>query len=235
MPSATLPLSQVPSLIALLFPAEPRIHLEYPQLGVNLDFPQWGLDYAVSLVVIISLVYLFKKRGEYWHYSNLSTFLYFVFYLVQAPVAYMFAGLQVGYLIFGIHGMYLWMLERGRDFKGTRFNEPFWYNLGWVLTLIIFGYATYATFQSKGFADIWGYLQFAITATALVANWGTTRKWSWSWYLWIAVNAMYAVYFYHFGVWGQFGLQFILAAMSLEGLRQWKLEEHKAVASSVTL
>jgi nicotinamide mononucleotide transporter len=232
MPSVNVPLDRISALIATFFPAEPKIQLEYPQWGIHVQFPQWGLDYAVSLVVIISLVYLFQKRGAYWHYSNLSTFLYFVFYLVQTPAAYMFAGLQVGYLIFGIHGMYLWMLERGRDFKGVRFNEPFWYNLGWVLTLIIFGYATYATSNTNGFADGWGALQFATTATALIANWATTRKWSWSWYLWIAVNAMYAVYFYHFEVWGQFGLQFILAAMSLEGLRQWKRDEQNTVRSS---
>ncbi len=105
--------------------------------------------------------------------------LYFVWYIFSSAPLYLLAGLQVGYLIFALHGMVLWRLERGRDTLRRPFSEPLWYNLGWRLTLVIFAYATYATYataSSKGFADVWGYLQFVITGLALVANWATTRK-----------------------------------------------------------
>ena len=202
-------------MLDILFPATPTITL------LGLAFSQWWLDYSSSVVVILSLWYLFSKHAFYWYLSILATFLYFVFYTFSSNPAYLFAGLQVGYLIFALHGMVLWRLEHRRDTQRHPFNEPLWYNLGWGLTLLIFGYATYATASSNGFADIWGYLQFTITALALIANWGTTRKWAWSWGLWILVNALYAVYFAHYAYWGQFVLQFILGGMSVWGWIEW--------------
>jgi len=212
-------------VLDFLFPSTPVISL----LGVS--FPQWWLDYSSSVVVILSLWYLFSKHPFYWHLSILSTFLYFVFYTFSSQPAYLFAGLQVGYLIFALHGMVLWQLEHKRDTQQRPFNEPFWYNLGWGLTLVIFAYATFATASSDGFADLWGYLQFVITALALVANWGTTRKWAWSWGLWILVNALYAVYFFHLAYWGQFVLQFILGGMSAWGWVEWIKQDRAARAS----
>jgi nicotinamide mononucleotide transporter len=50
----------------------------------------------------------------------------------------------------------------------------------------------------------------------------TTRTWMWSWYLWIAINCLQALYFGHFHLWGQFTLQFVLGAMSVSGLRKWR-------------
>ena len=202
-------------MLDILFPATPTISL------LDLTFSQWWLDYSSSVVVILSLWYLFSKHAFYWYLSILATFLYFVFYTFSSNPAYLFAGLQVGYLIFALHGMVLWRLEHRRDTQRHPFNEPLWYNLGWGLTLLIFGYATYATASSNGFADVWGYLQFTITALALIANWGTTRKWAWSWGLWILVNALYAVYFAHYAYWGQFVLQFILGGMSVWGWIEW--------------
>ena len=135
-------------MLDILFPATPTISL------LGLAFSQWWLDYSSSVVVILSLWYLFSKHPFYWYLSILATFLYFVFYTFSSNPAYLFAGLQVGYLIFALHGMVLWRLEHRRDTQSHPFNEPLWYNLGWGLTLLIFGYATYATASSNGFADV---------------------------------------------------------------------------------
>ncbi len=174
------------------------------------------LDICASALVIISLLFLFRKSGWYWVFSNLSVFPYFALFLFTSQ--YMLAGLQVSYLIFGIHGQYLWWLEHRRDKRGQSFHEPFWYNLGWVMSLAIFVYTVFMT----RFTDGWAGLQFAITAASLIANWATTRKWTWSWWLWIAVNAAQAVLFLHLHLWYQVALQFILAAMSVRGLIVWQ-------------
>ena len=73
-------------------------------------------------------------------------------------------------------------------------------------------------------------MQFAAVTLALIANFGTTRKWSWSWPVWMVVNAVQAVYFWHTGYWVLFALQFILAGMSLYGWREWRRDEARAVA-----
>lgn len=179
------------------------------------QIPQWWLDWSGSAAVVVSLVFLFYKREGYWHFSNLSLIPYFLLFL--SGDNYMLAGLQVSYLAFGAHGLILWRLEARRDRGGKEFDEKLWYLAPWALSLAIFVYTVYAT----DFVDRWAWLQFVVVSTALVANVGTTRKWVWSWYVWVAVNAMSAVLFWHFGLWAQFGLQFLLAGMSLWGAREW--------------
>lgn len=184
--------------------------------GILSDVPQWVYDTSGSVCVVVSLVHLFEKRVTYWHWSNASLIPYFL--LFAGTRQYMLAGLQVSYLIFGIHGWWLWKLEARRDRHGTRFAEGFWYNLGWVLTLAIFAYTAAIT----ELVGVWAWLQFAITSLALIANWGTTRKWRWSWFVWMAVNVASAIYFARQGFWAQFALQFVLFAMSVQGARAWR-------------
>ena len=149
----------------------------------------------------------------YWHWSNASLLPYFLLFVSGGQL--MLAGLQVSYLVFGVHGLLLWRLERRRREGGRRFDAAAWYRAGWVLTLAIFAYTVALT----DFVDVWAGLQFAIVSLALVANWATTRTWTWSWVAWMVVNVLQAIYFAHAGLWAQFGLQFVLFAMSAHGLR----------------
>lgn len=178
--------------------------------------PIWILDWTGSLLVVLSLLFLIPKKLTYWHFSNASLLPYFVLFV--AGQQYMLAGLQFAYLIFGIHGYWLWRLERQREQQQKPFNELLWYNLGWVLTLLIFAYTVSVT----AFTDRWAWLQFAIVSLSLLANWATTRKWIWSWYVWLPVNLLQAGYFWHFEYFGLFLLQFVLFGLSLRGLIVWR-------------
>ena len=70
-------------------------------------------------------------------------------------------------------------------------------------------------------------MQFAAVSLALVANFATTRKWAWSWPVWILVNAVQAVYFWHLGLPAQFGLQFVLASLSVWGWLEWRRQDQQ--------
>lgn len=174
------------------------------------------LDIGGSTLLLISLVLLIRKHLWYWHFGNLSLLPYFVVFVTSGQ--YMLAGLQVSYLIFGLHGLLLWILEDHRDTRFVPFNERIWYNAGWVMALGIFIF----TAAISDFSDGWTVLQFASTAVALVANWATTRRWVWSWYAWLCVNALQAVLFFHLAFWAQFAMQWILAALSVQGLLTWR-------------
>jgi nicotinamide mononucleotide transporter len=187
--------------------------------------PQWFWDYSGSVFVVISLVYLFRKQITYWHWSNASNIPLFILFMSQG--AWQFAGLQVAYLIFGIHGLYLWFLEHRRDRGEIQFNEPLWYAVTWAASLVIFAYTVWVT----DFKNPWNWVQFAAVALSLIANFGTTRKWSWSWPVWIVVNAIQAVYFYNAQTWGQFGLQFILAGMSVYGWLEWRKQDEQTLVA----
>jgi nicotinamide mononucleotide transporter len=176
------------------------------------------LDIGGSLLLLISLVLLIRKHLWYWHFGNLSLVPYFA--LFAASGQYMLAGLQVSYLIFGLHGLMLWMLENRRDARRVPFNERVWYNAGWTMALGIFAF----TVTISDFSDGWTVLQFVSTSIALVANWATTRRWIWSWYAWLCVNALQAVLFFHLELWTQLAMQGILAALSVQGLLTWQKE-----------
>lgn len=183
------------------------------------EVPLWVLDWSGSLLVVASLVFLFRKRIGYWHLSNASLLPYFALFMTGRQ--FMLAGLQASYLVFGVHGLLLWQLEHRRDTGAGRFNERIWYQIGWILSLLIFAYSVVVT----DFVDRWAWLQFVVVSLSLIANWATTRKWTWSWPVWLVVNALQAVLFRHLELWGQFGLQFVLFAMSLQGWSMWRRED----------
>lgn len=185
--------------------------------------PQWVWDWSGSVCVMVSFYFLWTKRYAYWHFSNASLLPYFV--LFETTAQYMLAGLQAIYLLFGLHGLTLWFLENRKHLWAKWFRP-----LTTPLTLSIFFYAVYVT----EFAEFWTYLQLAIVSVSLVANWGTTRRYAWSWLVWLPVNAAQAVYFFHGGLWGLFLLQFVLFAMSLKGYLEWKRDEHLAMAGRRT-
>lgn len=188
----------------------------------GLGIPIWVLDWSGSLMVVASLWFLWHKRPGYWHWSNASLVPYFALFVSTGQ--YMLAGLQVSYLIFGVHGLLLWRLERLRRDDGRQFAQGPWYAAGWIISLGIFAY----TIGVSEFSSFWTWFQLAIVSASLLANMATTRTWVWSWYLWIAVNAAQAVYFWHLSLYAQFGLQFVLAAMSIEGARRWRSERMPA-------
>ena len=191
---------------------------------LGLEIPTLLLDLTGGFCVLVSLYFLWAKSSTYWHWSNLSLLPYFLLFVAGGQ--WMLAGLQVTYLLFGIHGLYLWHLETRRARGEIRFNEPLWYGVTWVASLAIFAYTVAVT----DFSAVWNWVQFAAVTLALIANFGTTRRWAWSWPVWIAVNAVQAVYFWHAEYWVLFALQFVLAAMSVVGWRAWRRDERREVA-----
>jgi nicotinamide mononucleotide transporter len=188
------------------------------------SLPTWALDLSGGLAVLVSLCFLFAKRRAYWHWSNASLLPYFL--LFASGNLWMLAGLQVCYLLFGLHGLYLWHLEERRDRGELKFNEPAWYGVTWVASGLIFAFTVVVT----DFSAVWNWVQFGLVVVALIANFATTRRWTWSWPVWILSNVLGAVYYGHTQYWALFTLQFILAGMSVYGWREWQKDERRGVA-----
>jgi nicotinamide mononucleotide transporter len=187
----------------------------------GISIPIWVLDWSGSALVVVSLVYLFHKRPGYWHFSNASLIPYFALFVSGGEL--MLAGLQASYLVFGVHGLVLWRLEARRDAGSEGFNEAAWYRAGWLLSLAIFAYTVKAT----DFVEGWAWLEFVIVSLSLVANWATSRKWTWSWPVWMLVNVLQSVYFAHLHLYGQFALQFALFGMSVHGWSVWHRDDRQ--------
>ena len=125
------------------------------------SLPPLLLDLSGAFAVLVSLYFLFAKARAYWHWSNASLLPYFLLFVGGGQ--WMLAGLQVTYLLFGIHGLYLWHLEARRDRGELSFNEPLWYGVTWVASLAIFAFTTIVT----DFSQPWNWVQFAAVTLAL--------------------------------------------------------------------
>jgi len=193
------------------------------------SIPSWVLDVAGALAVVVSLYFLFAKRRAYWHWSNASLLPYFLLFV--SGKLWMLAGLQVCYLLFGLHGLYLWHLEERRDRGELKFNEPLWYGVTWAASGLIFVFTVLVT----DFSVPWNWVQFGLVVIALVANFATTRRWAWSWPVWIVSNLVGALYYGRSHYWALFALQFLLAAMSVYGWRVWQKEERHRGATVAAL
>src|SRR6185436_8403551 len=96
---------------------------------LGLDIPIWLLDWSGSVMVVVSLVFLFEKRLGYWYWSNASLVPYFLLFGVEQQ--FMLAGLQVTYFAFGVYGLMLWKLELLDAASVRTFDERRWYRAGW--------------------------------------------------------------------------------------------------------
>jgi nicotinamide mononucleotide transporter len=176
--------------------------------------PAWVWDWSGGILFLISLYFYFFKLPSAWHWSNASLVPYFIVFCMLE--LYMLAGLQVIYLMFGIHGLILWKLQE-------RHNRwaPAWERLAVPFGLVIFGYTVYIT----QFADAWAWLQFVIVSLAIIGSVLLVLKKRSSWLVYIVSNVLGLVYFPHEGLWAMTFVQFAAALMSVYGYQQWKKDD----------
>jgi nicotinamide mononucleotide transporter len=167
-------------------------------------------DWGGSILAAISIVCLFRKSLWYWYTGIAANVLWF--YLFVTTSTLMVAGLQVSYAVFALYGIGRWRRER----HGDRLSGG-WDHGGTALALGIFALTVVAT----SFAGWPSWVEFAAVALSILANWLTAMKLVWCWPVWIATNALFAVLFFHAELWGLFTMQFVFAALSVVGLREW--------------
>ncbi len=181
------------------------------------SIPMWVLDWAGSIPFLISLFFFWFKRESSWHWSNASLLPYFLLFITTE--AYMLAGLQVIYLLFGIHAFILWYGEnRAKEWapKIRYITVPF--------GIIVFAYSVYIT----EFVGVWEVLQFLITATAIIGSVLLTLRYASAWTVYICSNVFGVIYFTHMELWGLTIVQVLAALISIQGYRLWKRDQDEA-------
>jgi nicotinamide mononucleotide transporter len=139
------------------------------------------------------------------------------------------AGLQVVYLVLGVLGWYWWL--RGGPDRGRLVvhGTP---RAAWVVGLAAAAACTAAlvavlTTWTDSTVPLWDALT---TSSSLLAQTMLGRKWIGNWWVWIATDVVLVALYASQGLWLTAVLYVGLAAMCVQGLREWSAARRAAAA-----
>jgi len=170
-------------------------------------------DWGGSIAGAISIVFLLRKSLGYWYWSIVATLLWL--YLFIETESLMVAGLQLFYTAFAVYGIARWHLERRSLAVPRRLDHA-----GALVAVSIL----VATIALSDFASWASWIELTAVALSILANWLTALKVVWCWPIWIATNVLFGILFWHLGLWGLFGMQFLYGALSVVGWWTWRRE-----------
>lgn len=147
--------------------------------------------------------------------NNVVLFAVFLFAGLYAA-----AGLQVVYLVMGVHGWWRWTrkVEQNRTYIGStpRRVWPLLVIVGVIMALILIWVLTTFTDSEVAIADA------ATTAASLVAQYMLNRKWIQTWYVWIGVDVVFIGLSIVSGLWVIAALYLLFIGLCVFGYRSWR-------------
>ncbi|WP_431803020.1 nicotinamide riboside transporter PnuC [Microbacterium sp. bgisy203] len=164
-------------------------------------------------------VFLAARRNVWTYPLGIANNLVFLAVFVPAGL-YAAAGLQVVYLVLGIHGWIHWTrgVEQDREYIARTPRRA-------VFPLIAAGLAGAAvlTWVLSTFTDSQVALADAATTSAsLVAQYMLNRKWIENWFVWIGVDIAFVALSIATGLWIVAALYALFIVLCVYGYRGWR-------------
>jgi nicotinamide mononucleotide transporter len=186
----------------------------------------WLVAHGTSCVELVAFlfgavsVYLSVRQNVWsWPTAIVNVGLYSWIFLHAG--LYSDAGLQLVYLVLSVYGWYHWLYGGAghTTLRVSRATRREWLvGLGGgVITWLLLGHFTS---QLQGAAIPW--LDAALTATSLVAQWMMTRKIVENWALWILADIVYVPTFLRRGLPLTAVLYAVFLVLAVLGLREWR-------------
>ena len=178
-----------------------------------------GLEIVAVAVTLLAVWLTAREVIWCWPLALVSVTLYAIIFY-QAKL-YADMGLQGVYFVLSIYGWWAW-LHGGQDrselavTKLSRGGRILALAIGAALALLLGTLLSRHTDASLPFMDS------ALTAFSLVAQWLMTRKVLESWMLWIAVDVFYVGMFTFKGLTLTAGLYAVFLGLAAMGLRDWR-------------
>jgi nicotinamide mononucleotide transporter len=175
---------------------------------------------VAGIVATLICVWLNTRQNIWgWFWAIVSSALYGVIYY-QARL-YSDMELQGVFIVLSLYGWYQWR------FGGTQRGElpvstmPARF---WVPCLLIFlAFTAVSGYLHGQYTDAsLPYLDSALTAVSLVAQWQMARKYLENWILWIAADVCYVGLYLYKGLTGTAVLYALLLALALKGYLDWR-------------
>lgn len=167
---------------------------------------------------IVSVWLSVRQNIWSWPTAIVNVTLYFVIFFEQKLYADM--GLQVFYAAISLYGWYHWLFG-GADHSALRVSRvprPLWAVLP-VLWLVAFAGLGW-TLQRMTDAVV-PYLDAALTAGSLIAQWMMTRKYVENWAVWVLLDVCYVALFISRGLYLTAFLYGVFLVLAAKGYRDW--------------
>ena len=170
-------------------------------------------------------VFLAARRNVWTYPIGIANNLVFLAVFVPAGL-YAAAGLQVIYLVLGVHGWFRWTrrVENDREYVARTPRRA----VPWLILVAVAGtlaltwlLGTYTDSQ-VALADA------ATTSFSLVAQYMLNRKWIENWWVWIGVDVAFVALSIATGLWIIAALYVLFIALCLGGLRSWRRVERES-------
>lgn len=175
----------------------------------------------IGFAVTIVSIWLATRENVWYYPTGIASVLLYAWIYFAARL-YAEAGLQVVWLVLLIYGWHQW-LYGGKDRTELPVTRtPRW---GWIVA-VISGVAMTAVIIAvqRSFTNNPNpYVDSAIAAWSIVAQWMTARKWIENWFLWLAVNTVAVPLYITRSLWLTAVLYVILWVLAVEGWRKWRI------------
>ena len=184
---------------------------------------------AAGIVSTLICVWLNIKENIWgWFWAIISSGIYaWVYYNAKL---YSDMELQFVFIIISFYGWWHWLYHNGTGPQLPVTNTPAKLYVPLLLILVAAAFASGFLHQYYTDASL-PYLDSALTATSLVAQWLMARKYIENWLLWIAANVVYVYMYMSKGLTGTAILYVFLFFMAIKGSIDWRKSMHTSLVS----
>jgi nicotinamide mononucleotide transporter len=186
----------------------------------------WLAAHGTSCLELVAFVFgavsvYLSVRQKVWSWPTAIVNVGLYSWIFLQAGLYSDAGLQLVYLALSVYGWYHWLYGGAghttlRVSRATRREWLLGIGAGVVAWLLL----GHFTSQLQGAAIPW--LDAALTATSLVAQWMMTRKIVENWALWILADLVYVPTFLRRGLPLTAVLYAVFLVLAVLGLREWR-------------
>lgn len=192
------------------------------------------MSYLEPVAVVFGIVSVYlsvKERIWSWPTAIVNVLLYFLIFREQRLYADM--GLQLFYAGISVYGWYHWLfggaghttLKVSRTPKAERVVLP---------ALVVVFALTLGTVLDRHTDAVLPYLDSALTAGSLCAQWMMSRKYLGSWTLWIVLDVFYVALFLNRGLLLTAFLYAVFLGLAAKGHLEWSRSLRLATEGGVT-
>lgn len=180
------------------------------------------LELSAASLGLIAIFLQIKQNAWYWGVSIIMVSMYIFVYISVRLYADM--SLQIYYLIVGIYGWWAWLF--GKKIKNNRSSlivskthKTQWI---WISIFIVFSFFFIAYILIHFTNSDLPYWDAFTTALSFAATWMLARKKLENWLIWIIVDIISSVIYFHKGLYPTMILFIILSILAFVGYAKWR-------------
>jgi nicotinamide mononucleotide transporter len=184
---------------------------------------------AVSAALVLISVYL-STRENIWAWPTAIVAVILFGLVLWQQRLYAGVGLQLCFVVISAYGWYHWLFggEQRSELRVTRLTPSVAVaSLGvWVAGTLLYGWSV-TTFTTDPTLP---WLDAALSAASLLAQWMLSRKILENWLVWVSVNVCYVGMFFYQGLQIYAGLYVVLFFLAGKGYLDWRrswTQQHK--------